>query len=150
MTYLIERKISERAGRSGLRGRLKAPACRAARSLMRGPKRPGTEDSMTDAEKTEKKRAYQREYYQKHREECLARSKKWREENPDKVAASRKRYKKKHKKQETAAHKRWYENNKGKQAEYMARYWSKKAAELNGQAPPAPDTPPAPPDTGKE
>lgn len=61
----------------------------------------------------QKKRAiYDRRYYEKHREKCNARRKKWREDNLDHVRAVNRRYYKEHKEECLARGKYFYRKNR--------------------------------------
>lgn len=75
--------------------------------------------------------AYHAEYYKTHREECIIRAKKWKEENHDEILARRRELYAEDSEYYKAISKKWREENPEKVKEYKQKYNQEHREEIN-------------------
>ena len=87
------------------------------------------QERMTEEKRKEIERAYRREYYQRNRERCLAKSKEYYEKNREARKEYRRRYHREHPEKARESMKKWIEKNREKWREYNREYQRKRRAE---------------------
>ena len=71
-------------------------------------------------------REYSRRYYQRHREACLERHRRYMQEHPEQIREYQRAYYARNREKRLAANRAWMEKNRGKRLEYMREYRRKR------------------------